>query len=163
MVFLFKLQTYSKIKEMKKVLITILLSIPYFVFAQINFNTGSIELNTDLNSINVEAKANLSVFKNDLYVEFNTKPDNVDYLFSLNMQPAEVYLALSIAEISGKSTTEVAEVYKKNKSKGWGYIAKELGIKPGSSEFHELKNKSKNKKEHPKNKTHQVQKQKKKH
>lgn len=147
---------------MRKFLITLLLSLPCIIFAQINFNTGSVELNTDLNNINVEAKANLSIFKNDLYVEFNSKPNEVDYLFSLNMQPAEVYLALSIAEISGKPTNEVAEVYKKNKSKGWGYIAKELGIKPGSSEFHELKNKSKKKKEHQKEK-HQTQKQKKKH
>jgi hypothetical protein len=30
-------------------------------------------------------------------------------------------------------------VYKQSKGKGWGVIAKELGIKPGSPEFHALK------------------------
>jgi len=29
------------------------------------------------------------------------------------------------------------------KTKGWVYIAKEMGIKPGSAEFHELINQSK--------------------
>jgi hypothetical protein len=33
----------------------------------------------------------------------------------------------------------VVDVYKKNRGKGWGVIAKSLGIKPGSPEFHALK------------------------
>lgn len=32
------------------------------------------------------------------------------------------------------------QTYKANKCKGCGIIAKELGIKPGSAEFHALKN-----------------------
>ncbi len=33
----------------------------------------------------------------------------------------------------------VVQVYQGNKGKGWGVIAKSLGIKPGSPEFHALK------------------------
>jgi hypothetical protein len=33
----------------------------------------------------------------------------------------------------------VLREYKSSKGKGWGVIAKSLGIKPGSKEFHELK------------------------
>ena len=33
----------------------------------------------------------------------------------------------------------VLKEYKANKGRGWGVIAKKLGIKPGSKEFHELK------------------------
>ena len=33
----------------------------------------------------------------------------------------------------------VLSVYRGNKKKGWGAIAKKLGIKPGSAEFHALK------------------------
>ena len=52
-------------------------------------------------AINVETKANLSVFKNELSIKFNTNPEKITYLFSLNMEPAELYLTLSIADISG--------------------------------------------------------------
>ncbi|HEX9934232.1 MAG TPA: hypothetical protein VGB38_03460, partial [bacterium] len=33
----------------------------------------------------------------------------------------------------------VMDEYKSGKGKGWGVIAKSLGIKPGSDEFHALK------------------------
>jgi hypothetical protein len=34
----------------------------------------------------------------------------------------------------------VIEQYRSSKGKGWGVLAKSLGIKPGSKEFHALKN-----------------------
>jgi hypothetical protein len=37
---------------------------------------------------------------------------------------------------------ELLTVYSKHKSNGWGVIAKQLGIKPGSAEFHQLKNRA---------------------
>jgi len=39
----------------------------------------------------------------------------------------------------------VANQYKAHRGKGWGMIAKEIGIKPGSEEFMALKNKFSNK------------------
>ena len=41
--------------------------------------------------------------------------------------------------LSHRSWDEVLGEYKENNGKGWGVIAKNLGIKPGSREFHELK------------------------
>jgi len=35
----------------------------------------------------------------------------------------------------------VIDSYRKNKSKGWGALARDLGIKPGSKEFKALKDK----------------------
>ena len=129
-----------------KILSILLMFAGTSAIAQINFNTGSKELDADLNSINVSAKADLTVFKTDLSVEFNVSTKEVNNLFSLKMEPGEVYLTLEISKISKKSSIDVATCYKSNKSKGWGYIAKEMGIKPGSAEFHELKGSSKNKK-----------------
>lgn len=129
-----------------KILSVLLVFAGTSAIGQISFNTGSAELDADLNSINVSAKADLTVFKTDLSVEFNVSTKEVDNLFSLKMEPGEVYLTLEISKISKKSSTDVATCYKSNKSKGWGYIAKEMGIKPGSAEFHELKGKGKNKK-----------------
>ena len=56
------------------------------------------------------------------------------------MEAGEIYLALEIAKLSKTPVDEVITIYKNNKSKGWGYIAKEAGIKPGSPEFHQMKN-----------------------
>jgi len=41
--------------------------------------------------------------------------------------------------MSGKPIDYVTEQYKENKGRGWGALAKSLGIKPGSPEFHALK------------------------
>jgi hypothetical protein len=38
-----------------------------------------------------------------------------------------------------KPPETVLHVYQANRGKGWGVIAKSLGIKPGSREFHALK------------------------
>ena len=48
-------------------------------------------------------------------------------------------MSLRVGQISGLHIDLVVREYKKNKGKGWGVIAKNLGIKPGSQEFHELK------------------------
>ena len=41
--------------------------------------------------------------------------------------------------MTAKRPEAIVETYQTNRTKGWGVIAKELGIKPGSAEFHALK------------------------
>lgn len=114
-------------------------------FAQIAFKTGNPEMETNLNSMNVNAKLDLGKFKADLSLSYGLPATKIDNLFTLNMEPAEVFLALEIGHIINKPVDDVVTVYKANKGKGWGVIAKEMGIKPGSAEFHALKNSSKGK------------------
>ncbi len=52
-----------------------------------------------------------------------------------------MYFAAALSKLSGKPISVVIDLYKSNKSKGWGALAKELGIKPGSKEFKLLKEK----------------------
>jgi hypothetical protein len=56
-------------------------------------------------------------------------------------EPADAYMVLRLGEMSGRPTDHVMGKYKSCKGKGWGTVAKSLGIKPGSKEFHALKNK----------------------
>ncbi len=115
--------------------------------AQISFKTGDIELETDLNTINAKAKVNFGEFKVDMAGTYNIDEKKIDYMkVELEMEPAEIYLALEIGRISNRKIDEVLEIYRLNKSKGWGFIAKKMGIKPGSDEFHLLKNRTKNNK-----------------
>jgi len=131
---------------MKKYTLTLIILLSTALsFGQISFNTGSTELDANLNIINSDAKSDLPSFKASLNTEFSVSTKKVDYMLSLNMAPGEIYISLSVANIGGKPIDDVIDCYKRNKSKGWGYIAKEMGIKPGSAEFHALKGKGKNK------------------
>lgn len=115
--------------------------------AQISFSTGDTDFDADLNIINTNANADLTAFKLDITATFGTTSAVVDNMLSINMVPGEIYLAFEIAKAVSKPIDDVLVVYKKNKGKGWGVIAKEMGIKPGSDEFHALKGKAKNKKD----------------
>ncbi|GAA3579300.1 hypothetical protein [Snuella lapsa] len=65
---------------------------------------------------------------------------------SLGMIPGEIYFSLEVAKIARVSLDRVLTVYRTHKSRGGGVIAKELGIKPGSAEFHQLKHNAGSKK-----------------
>ena len=111
--------------------------------SQINFGTGDKTLETELNQINVNANKNIDEFALNMTKELNTTKSTIDGYLQI-LKPAELVLADRIGKITGKPLVTVIDVYKKDKDKGWGAIAKELGIKPGSPEFHQLKGKSKN-------------------
>ncbi|MBI1836136.1 MAG: hypothetical protein HYR91_02605 [Flavobacteriia bacterium] len=127
---------------MKQIIKTLaMLFIVFNMNAQTNFNTGDQDLDKQLVEINNEAKNDLTKFKTDLLNVFKIPFEKTEVLLKEKMEPAEILLSAKIASISKKSLDQVITCYKTNKSKGWGYIAKEMGIKPGSPEFHELKKK----------------------
>ncbi len=110
------------------------------VFAQIAFKSGSTQLDNDLNTINTSAKLDFGKFKTNIRLSYNTSENKINYMSTtIKMQPADIYMAFEISRISKRPIDDVIVVYKNNKSKGWGYMAKQLGIKPGSAEFHTLK------------------------
>ena len=113
-----------------------------FVHGQINFRTGDASLEAELNIANTEAKRDLRTFKSNISVQYSVPIPRVESMLRI-MKPGEVLLAIRISTVSRKPLDVVVQNYKVNKSKGWGYIAKQMGIKPGSPEFHALKGKSK--------------------
>jgi peptidyl-tRNA hydrolase len=130
----------------KAVILILTLFITIVSSAQVFFKTGSAELDNDLNKMNADARLDFVTFKTNLSLSYNISDTKIDYLSaSVKMEPAEVYLVLELSNLSGRSIDQVVEIYKVKKEKGWGLIAKELGIKPGSPEFHKLKESTKNK------------------
>ncbi len=126
-----------------KILFSILLiAAVSFAQGQTNFRTGDATLEAELNITNRDAQRNLSTFKSNVSIEFGIPKPRIEGLLRI-MQPAEVVLAIRISTVTRKPLDVVVQNYKVNKSKGWGYIAKQMGIKPGSPEFHALKGKSK--------------------
>ena len=53
--------------------------------------------------------------------------------------PADVYMMAESARITGKAFDQVLREFDNTRGQGWGVTAKRLGIKPGSAEFHRLK------------------------
>jgi hypothetical protein len=108
----------------------------------LSFGLGDSGLETSLNSIGASAKVDLPGFSAELSLQWGLPQAQVEVTLAQGFQPAEVYLAAALASLSGKPMAVVVDSYKRNKSKGWGFVAKELGIKPGSKAFKDLKDKS---------------------
>lgn len=108
--------------------------------AQINFNTGNVDMDKELNEVNKTALTDMTSFKTDLANTFKTFGiEQINKVLQKVTAPAEALMVFEIQRITKKPLDAVLTSYDKNKSKGWGAIAKDLGIKPGSAEFHQLK------------------------
>ena len=119
----------------------------YLASAQVSFNTGNVRLDADLNAINTQASLNLSYFNKDMQLTYGVSERKLNYMHvSLHMAPGEIFLSLEIFRLGKVPLDRVLEVYRTHRSKGWGVIAKQLGIKPGSAEFHQLKQNASSKK-----------------
>lgn len=90
-------------------------------------------------NFNIQAQADPTGFHARLATRFHIGDAQVSAVLSNFPKPADAYVALRLREMSGKPIDVVTEQYKTKKGQGWGALAKSLGIKPGSREFHALK------------------------
>ncbi len=105
--------------------------------------SGDVELNSALSTLNTTATLNFPEFRTEICVNYNVTEAKIDYLITnIKMEPADVYMTVELAVIAKMPVDRVAAVYQANRDKGWGRIAQELGIKPGSKEFKALKGKA---------------------
>ena len=88
---------------------------------------------------NIRAQADLDGFKARLASRFQIGDVQISSVLSNVEKPADAYMVLRLGEMSKKPPEYVIKEYKSGKGKGWGSLAKSLGIKPGSKEFHALK------------------------
>ena len=93
-----------------------------------------------LNSINVQARLDQDGFSARVSAQFGVPEARVKVVLSTVSEPADAFMVFQLGQMTQLPPERVVEVYKAQKGKGWGVIAKELGIKPGSAEFHALKN-----------------------
>ena len=78
----------------------------------------------------------------DEMVRYHDAPRDLvtDLLVAQRWAPGDVYYACTLAQLIGRPCRYVADYWQANHAQGWGVVAKRLGIKPGSAEFHRLKN-----------------------
>ncbi len=89
--------------------------------------------------LNIKAQADPSGFKASLAARFKIGDAQITTVLSNVEKPADAYMVLRLGEMSGQPADRVAAKYRTGKGQGWGALAKSLGIKPGSPEFHALK------------------------
>jgi hypothetical protein len=92
-----------------------------------------------MQNFNIRADADPSGFRTRLAARFGVAYAKVEIVLGKVNGPADAYMVFRLGEMSERSTDYVLQRYRSGKGKGWGVLAKSLGIKPGSKEFHALK------------------------
>jgi hypothetical protein len=88
---------------------------------------------------NIRVQADPTGFRARIAARFQIGDAQITAVLGNVPTPADAYIVLRLGEISRHPTDYVLREYKTSKGKGWGVMAKSLGIKPGSEEFHALK------------------------
>jgi hypothetical protein len=103
--------------------------------------TGDVWVDTWLGDMNRYGTRYRDPFVDEL-VRYQHAPRDLvtDLLGPRRWSPGDVYMACSIASVIGRPCRYVVDEYERDRGQGWGNIAKRMGIKPGSPEFHRLKN-----------------------
>lgn len=76
----------------------------------------------------------------DELVRYHGAPrDLVVDLLARRWAPGDIYFACALAKLAGRPCRYVVDLWERDHAQGWGAMAKRLGIKPGSAQFHQLK------------------------
>ncbi|HAR96445.1 MAG TPA: hypothetical protein DCR97_10860 [Deltaproteobacteria bacterium] len=92
-----------------------------------------------MKDFDMRAQADLTGFRASLGTRFNVGDAQIGLVLSNVDRPADAYMVFRLGEMSRRPPHYVMERYRSGRGRGWGNLAKSLGIKPGSREFHELK------------------------
>ena len=121
--------------KVKTIRSSILIMMTIFLSATIVV-AGNFDWTRDLN---MKADADPSGFRAQLSARFKIGDAQVRVVLGNVDKPSDAYMVFRLGEMSSMSTDYILSKYRAEKSKGWGALARSLGIKPGSREFHALK------------------------
>ena len=119
---------------MKRILLTLLASTCLFARAAAG------DLDGFLHDLNIQARVDRDGFSAKVSAQFGIPEARVKVVLGNVSEPADAFMVFQLGQMTRQSPEKIMEVYRAKKGKGWGVMAKELGIKPGSPEFHALKN-----------------------
>jgi len=97
-------------------------------------------LDTFLGNLNAQAAADRHGVVTSVGSHFGVPYSDVELIMGTAGSLADAFMVLQIGRWTGLSRDRIMHEYRAKKGQGWGVIAKDLGIKPGSAEFHALKN-----------------------
>jgi hypothetical protein len=88
---------------------------------------------------NIRVQADPSGFRARIAARFQIGDAEITAVLRDVPSPADAFIVFRLGEMSRMPVDHVLREYKASKGKGWGVIAKNLGIKPGSEAFQDLK------------------------
>jgi len=97
------------------------------------------DLNNFLKDVNIQARTDMENFTIRLSKQFNIPETDVRLIIKASTNPADAFMILQIGQMAHVAPQTVLQKYGRNKGKSWGKLAQDMGIKPGSSDFHALK------------------------
>jgi hypothetical protein len=131
------MQGTTRNKERNMKLLKLLSLIPlWMVLLTTNALAGDFDW---VRGFNIQAEADPSGFRARMEARFQIGDVAIRTVISNCESPADAYILLRIGEICGQPMDIVTRQYEVRNGQGWGALAKSLGIKPGSREFHALK------------------------
>ena len=92
-----------------------------------------------LSEMNLRAQADAHDFSVRLSSRFGVPEVEIHSLLRQVKAPADAFMCLQLSHMTGYAPRRVVEVHQRHQNKGWGVIARQLGIKPGSAAFHQIK------------------------
>jgi hypothetical protein len=114
-------------------------SLAFLLCVLFSVSPARADLNSFMSGLNVQAQADLPGFQLKISAQFGVPLPQVQTVVQQVAQPADAFMVFQLGEMAQKPPETVVQTYTANKTKGWGVIAQQLGIKPGSPEFHALK------------------------
>ena len=103
-------------------------------------NTGDKDLDGVLSNLNLEAGVHVDAFVSELSISYTLPKVQIeDLVYNMRMPFGDVFVSVWLASSLKAPLSVVIKEYEVNKDKGWGVMAKTLGIKLGSDAFHSLK------------------------
>ncbi len=97
-------------------------------------------LEDSLRRLNDQAKADISRFNVQISAQFGVPVPTVQDVLKRMPSPADAFMVFHLGMMTAQPPQTVIQTFERHRGQGWGVIAKDLGIKPGSAEFHQLKN-----------------------
>lgn len=102
--------------------------------------SGDVWVDSQLQDVNRYGSRYQEPFVNEMVRYYDAPRDLVsDLLVNRNWAPGDVYYACALAQVIGRPCRQVVDEWDRDHGQGWGEVAKRMGIKPGSPEFHRLK------------------------
>ena len=102
--------------------------------------TGDAWVDATLADINAYGRRYPDAFADELARYHGAPRDVVSALLAgAGWTPGDVYFACALAQSIGRSCRYVADEWQAHPGEGWGALAQRLGVKPGSAQFHQIK------------------------
>lgn len=104
------------------------------------YRTGSVQLDGYLRNLSIAASVDIGSFRTRISTLYNLSSGRMERLYAeVGRSPADLFMLLEVARLTRRTPEQMFPIYWRYQRQGWGVIARQAGIKPGSAAFHALK------------------------